>query len=60
MIAVRSGPPGRDRPEAVRVVAMLVMVIQSKELEVMVAADGQVVRRLAVAYAEEVVREHQA
>jgi len=35
------------------------MGIQSKEVEVMVTADGQGVRRLAVAYAEEVVREHQ-
>jgi hypothetical protein len=39
-IAVRSGLPGEGRPKAVRLVAMLVMVIQSKEVEVMVTADG--------------------
>ncbi|MFZ0876179.1 MAG: hypothetical protein WAN20_16895, partial [Pseudonocardiaceae bacterium] len=58
-IAVRNGPPGKVRPRAVRVVAMLVMVIQSEEVEVTVTADGQGVRRRAVAYTEEVVREHQ-
>jgi hypothetical protein len=35
------------------------MVIQSEEVEVTVTADGQGVRRRAVAYTEEVVREHQ-
>jgi hypothetical protein len=37
---------------------MLVMVIQSKEVGVMVTADNSGVRRIAVAYAEEVAGEH--